>query len=217
MSGRLIGNLSARFQVNSSAAMDPDVPPGNQSIITTLFKQLLEFSLDFLLEYGLSFAKIATFVIAVIILLSVAVAISQKSKQSAKKGHLEITPLNQFYDEMSDAIKYAVMDEHQQKVESKKQQKRSRRRPRSNRKALKKAAKSDTEAVEQKPRVFVVNFHGNIAATAVTNLREEVTAILSQATDQDEVVVRWRVVVAWFTAMASLPVSWTEFASARFH
>lgn len=146
--------------------------------------------MDFLLEYGLFFAKIATFVIAVIILLSVAVAISQKSKQSAKKGHLEITPLNQFYDEMSDAIKYAVMDEHQQKVESKKQQKEKQKKSKEQQKALKKAAKSDTEAVEQKPRVFVVNFHGNISASAVTNLREEVTAILSQATDKDEVVVR---------------------------
>ena len=146
--------------------------------------------MDFLLEYGLFFAKIATFVIAVIILLSIAVAISQKSKQTAKKGHLEITPLNQFYDEMSDAIKYAVMDEHQQKVESKKQHKEKQKKSKEQQKALKKAAKSDTEAVEQKPRVFVVNFHGNISASAVTNLREEVTAILSQATDKDEVVVR---------------------------
>ena len=164
--------------------------PDNQSIITTLFKQLFGVLLDFLLEYGLFFAKIATFVIAVIILLSVAVAISQKSKQSAKKGHLEITPLNQFYDEMSDAIKYAVMDEHQQKIESKKQQKEKQKKSKEQQKALKKAAKNDTEAVEQKPRVFVVNFHGNISASAVTNLREEVTAILSQATDKDEVVVR---------------------------
>ena len=48
----------------------------------------------------------------------------------------------------------------------------------------------DAELPEQKPRVFVVNFHGNISASAVTNLREEVTAILSQATVNDEVVVR---------------------------
>lgn len=148
--------------------------------------------MDFLLEYGLFFAKIATFVIAVIILLSVAVGLSQKSKQSAKKGHLEITPLNEFYNEMSDAIKFAVMDEHQQKVESKKQQKEKQKKAREQQKALKKAAKgdSDKDAVEQKPRVFVVNFHGNISASAVTNLREEVTAILSQATEKDEVVVR---------------------------
>jgi len=148
--------------------------------------------LDFLLEYGLFLAKIVTFVIAVIILLSVIVGLSQKSKQSTHKGHLEITPLNELYDEMSEAIKLAVMDESLHKAEAKKQQKEKQKKAKEKQKALKKAAKSgsDDEAVEQKPRVFVVNFHGNISASAVTNLREEVTAILSQANEQDEVVVR---------------------------
>jgi serine protease SohB len=148
--------------------------------------------LDFLLEYGLFFAKIVTFVIAVIIILSVIVGLSQKSKQSSHKGHLEITPLNELYDEMSEAIKLAVMDESQHKAEAKKQQKDKQKKAKEKQKALKKAAKTgaDDAAVEAKPRVFVVNFHGNISASAVTNLREEVTAILSQANEQDEVVVR---------------------------
>ncbi len=148
--------------------------------------------MDFLLEYGLFFAKIVTFVIAVIILLSVIVGLSQKNKQSSHKGHLEITPLNELYDEMSEAIKLAVMDESQHKAEAKKQQKDKQKKAKEKQKALKKAAKTgaDDAAVEAKPRVFVVNFHGNISASAVTNLREEVTAILSQANEQDEVVVR---------------------------
>lgn len=148
--------------------------------------------MDFLLEYGLFFAKIVTFVIAVIILLSVIVGLSQKNKQSSHKGHLEITPLNELYDEMSEAIKLAVMDESLHKAEAKKQQKDKQKKAKEKQKALKKAAKTgaDDAAVEAKPRVFVVNFHGNISASAVTNLREEVTAILSQANEQDEVVVR---------------------------
>lgn len=148
--------------------------------------------MDFLFEYGLFFAKIVTFVIAVIILLSVIVAIGQKNKQSGHKGHLEITPLNELFDEMSEAIKLAVMDESLHKAEAKKQQKEKQKKAKEQQKALKKAAKSGSEedAIEQKPRVFVVNFHGNISASAVTNLREEVTAILSQATAKDEVVVR---------------------------
>ena len=80
--------------------------------------------MDFLLEYGLFFAKIVTFVIAVIILLSVAVGLSQKNKQSGHKGHLEITPLNELYDDMSEAVKLAVMDESLHKAEAKKLEKR---------------------------------------------------------------------------------------------
>ncbi len=148
--------------------------------------------MDFLFEYGLFFAKIITFVIAVIILLSVIVGLSQKNKQSGHKGHLEITPLNGLYEEMSDAIKLAVMDESLHKGEAKKQQKEKQKKAKEQQKALKQAAKSGSEnsVIDQKPRVFVVNFHGNISASAVTNLREEVTAILSQATENDEVVVR---------------------------
>ena len=48
----------------------------------------------------------------------------------------------------------------------------------------------EADADELKPAGFCVNFHGNISASAVTNLREEVTAILTQATGKDEVVVR---------------------------
>jgi len=149
--------------------------------------------LDFLIEYGLFLAKIATFVIAVIILLSVIVGLSQKNKHSGHRGHLEITPLNELYEEMSDAIKFAIMDESLHKAETKKLEKEKLKKAKEKQKALKKAAKSPSEdaaVIEQKARVFVVNFHGNISASAVTNLREEVTAILSQATEKDEVVVR---------------------------
>ena len=149
--------------------------------------------MDFLIEYGLFLAKIATFVIAVIILLSVIVGLSQKNKHSGHRGHLEITPLNELYEEMSDAIKFAIMDESLHKAETKKLEKEKLKKAKEKQKALKKAAKSPSEdaaVIEQKARVFVVNFHGNISASAVTNLREEVTAILSQATEKDEVVVR---------------------------
>ena len=149
--------------------------------------------MDFLIEYGLFLAKIATFVIAVIILLSVIVGLSQKNKQSGHRGHLEITPLNELYEEMSDAIKFAIMDESLHKAETKKLEKEKHKKAKEKQKALKKAAKNPSEdaaVIEQKARVFVVNFHGNISASAVTNLREEVTAILSQATEKDEVVVR---------------------------
>ena len=39
-------------------------------------------------------------------------------------------------------------------------------------------------------RVFVLDFHGDIAASAVTSLREEISAILPVATDKDEVMLR---------------------------
>ena len=147
--------------------------------------------MEFLFEYGLFLAKVVTGVVALVIVVSIVVGLSQKNRQSGTKGHLEITPLNEMFDDMSDAIKFAVMDESLHKAEDKRLQKDKQKKAKELQKASKKAAKDpDAELPAQKSRVFVVNFHGNISASAVTNLREEVTAILSQATANDEVVVR---------------------------
>ena len=43
---------------------------------------------------------------------------------------------------------------------------------------------------DDKPRLFVIDFHGSIDAKEVSSLREEITAILSVATKTDEVFVR---------------------------
>ena len=40
------------------------------------------------------------------------------------------------------------------------------------------------------PRSFVIDFKGDLKASAVPSLREEVSAILDVATEDDEVIVR---------------------------
>ena len=141
--------------------------------------------MEFLIEYGLFLAKAATVVVAVVIIISLGA--SQKSKHSADKGHLEITPLNQQFDDMSEAMLIATMDESMQKAEEKKLHKAKKKQA----KLDKKAHKADTEAEEEvKSRVFVLSFVGDVSASAVSHLREEVTAVLTQATSNDEVVVK---------------------------
>ncbi len=141
--------------------------------------------MEFLIEYGLFLAKAATVVVAVVIIISLGA--SQKSKHSADKGHLEITPLNQQFDDMSEAMLIATMDESMQKAEEKKLHKAKKKQA----KLDKKAHKADSEAEEEvKSRVFVLSFVGDVSASAVSHLREEVTAVLTQATSNDEVVVK---------------------------
>lgn len=141
--------------------------------------------MEFLIEYGLFLAKAATVVVAVVIIISLGA--SQKSKHSADKGHLEITPLNQQFDDMSEAMLIATMDESMQKAEEKKLHKAKKKQA----KLDKKAHKADTEGEEEvKSRVFVLSFVGDVSASAVSHLREEVTAVLTQATSNDEVVVK---------------------------
>jgi serine protease SohB len=57
-------------------------------------------------------------------------------------------------------------------------------------KVRKAQAKARTEPVPSRPRVFVLSFTGDIRATQVGGLREEVTAIVTVARPGDEVLVR---------------------------
>jgi serine protease SohB len=143
--------------------------------------------LEFFIEYGLFLAKVATVVVAIAIIISLAVGASLKGKQGGDKGHLEITPLNQQYEDMSEAMLIATMDESLQKAEEKKLHKAKKKQAKADKKAQKSERETDASA---KKRVFVLTFDGNISASAVSHLREEVTAVLTQAKANDEVLVK---------------------------
>ena len=145
--------------------------------------QNMEFSLEILAEYCLFLAKVVTAIVGFGVIVAIIASASQKNKQTAEKGELQISPLNDQYDEISEAMSTAMLDPVSQKAEAKKIRKEKKQRGKSEGK------KSKTEA-EEKKRVFVVKFNGNVSASAVANLREEVTAILTQAKPQDEVVVK---------------------------
>ena len=56
-------------------------------------------------------------------------------------------------------------------------------------KAEKKARKKEVDT-QSKKRMFIVNFHGDIKATNVSSLREEITAILTMANNKDEILIK---------------------------
>lgn len=143
--------------------------------------------MEFIIEYGLFLAKVTTVVFAIGIIISLVVSANQKGKQGGDKGHLEITPLNQQYEDMSEAMLIATLDQSQQKAEEKKLHKAKKKQAKADKKAQK--TESETDSKPQK-RVFVLTFDGNISASAVSHLREEVTAVLTQAKANDEVLVK---------------------------
>lgn len=95
------------------------------------------------------------------------------ARESAQRGRLDIRHLNEDYDGMALALKAATLPK----------------------KALKQARKEQKARDKQhdktaRRRPFVLNFHGDLRAAAVASLREEVTAVLTVAQPEDEVVVR---------------------------
>lgn len=132
--------------------------------------------MDFLIEYGMFLAKALTIIISTGAVLSMVVSASQKTNRGEDNGEIEILPLNIDFEKTKNKLRIATVEESEKKIERKKIKKESKNKNAFNPKS--------------KRRVYVVNFEGNIAASAVDNLREEITAILSVANKKDEIVVR---------------------------
>ena len=138
--------------------------------------------MEYLIEYGMFLAKAVTIVIAIALVVGIiAAASSRQRKGSDDKGHIRVNKLNEKLEQLQEELQRAILDKDGWKrLQKEKKQKL---------KKEKKSAAADAGA-ERKKRVYVISFKGDIAATEVSNLREEITAILSMAETADEVVLR---------------------------
>ncbi|MBV6286762.1 protease SohB [Pseudomonas aegrilactucae] len=130
--------------------------------------------MEFLAEYASFLAKTATLVIAFLVVLSAIAGLRGKGRRKAG-GQLQVTRLNDFYKELRERLESGLLDKAQLKALRKQQ------------------AKSDKQLKkkpEDKPRVFVLDFDGDIKASATESLRHEISALLTLATPRDEVVLR---------------------------
>jgi serine protease SohB len=132
--------------------------------------------IEFLAEYGLFLAKALTIVVAILVTVGGVVALSTRSHLTRSKEGIEVKHLNQNYENMANALQAVILPKKLLKQTFK---------------ARKKQLKVERGGGSpRKRRVFVVSFHGDIRGSAVASLREEVTAILTVAGADDEVVVR---------------------------
>ncbi|GAA0287455.1 protease SohB [Psychrosphaera haliotis] len=139
--------------------------------------------MEFLYEYGLFIAKTATIVVAIGLVLGFIAGAAIKPKNS-KKGELNIEYLSEEYQEDVKDLKKALLSKEQIKAFDKKQKAEDK----SKKKENKKKSKSSTEDLE-KSRLFVLEFDGDVEASATESLREEITAIVSIAEEGDRVVL----------------------------
>ncbi|HEY5643919.1 MAG TPA: protease SohB [Woeseiaceae bacterium] len=126
---------------------------------------------QFLAEYGMFLLKAATIVAAVVVVMLAAAAASRKAAHDG----LEIEHLNKKYKLIADALRNAVLPKSERKK---------------NAKARRKEAKAESKHPTARPRSFVIDFKGDLKASAVPSLREEVSAVLDVVDDGDEVIVR---------------------------
>ena len=132
--------------------------------------------MEFLAEYGMFFAKLLTIVFVFLIVIVGGVIISTRVKSGAE-GHLDIKNINHKYENMNILLSSQILP--------KKEFKKSIKEIKDSHKKKEKQSKSG----EILKRIFVLDFKGDIRASDVSSLREEITAILTVASKNDEVVV----------------------------
>ncbi len=135
--------------------------------------------MEFLSEYGLFFAKVITVVIAIIVIISAMAAQAMKNKSSGNlHGYIDIKNINDQFKDYEHQMKEVVLLHDDYKAEQKEEKK-----------ALKEEKKKQKKGNIQKPCLFVLNFNGDVKASELELLRQEITAILTVASANDEIMI----------------------------
>lgn len=133
--------------------------------------------MDFFTEYASFLAKTVTLVIAILVVLASFAALRSKGRRKSA-GQLQVSKLNDFYKGLRERLEQTLLDKDQLKALRKGEAK------------TEKSARKQKNKPEIKSRVFVLDFDGDIKASATESLRHEITALLTLATPKDEVVLR---------------------------
>lgn len=149
--------------------------------------------MDYIYEYGLFLAQAVTFVAAILILVAGLFAIGQRQRAEQHEGHIEIRNLNEKYKHIGETLRSVVEDPEKSKTRKKEEKKAEKKAAREKQKADRKKRKQGGDAEGEdgrRKRLYVMNFDGDLKASATDNLREEISAVLSQVHDGDEILVR---------------------------
>ncbi len=131
-----------------------------------------------LADYLIFLLEVITIVVAILLIVSGIVAAAAKGKLK-ESGKLTIRPLHTHYKEMKRQLEHGIYTHSDLKREMKAEK-------RIIKQERKKAKKEHTHA----KRIFVLTFDGDMRASQVESLREEVTAVLRVAKPSDEIVVK---------------------------
>jgi len=161
--------------------------------------------LEFIYDFGLFLLKSVTIVAAILIVIGGIVNTSQRNKANKTKGHaqgeIKLTNLSERYKDMVQDMQQSLLTRFEAKALNKAEKKAEKLKIKEDKNKAKELQKTksdkvvDAEQLAEKTedshkRLFVIDFDGDIKASAVDSLREEISAIIAIAGKQDEVLLR---------------------------
>ena len=136
--------------------------------------------MEFLAEYGMFLAKAVTVLVVVALIIGLAASAGVKDKPSG----LKITKLNDKLNKLKSQLQESVLDKTALKSVKKAEKTAAKQQAKAEKNADKK------ESTTSKKKVFVLDFNGDIKASQGERLKNEISALLTIASPEDEVVVK---------------------------
>lgn len=139
---------------------------------------------EILLNYGIFLLELLTIfgIIAVVVMLIL------EAKKQPEDGAISITNFSKKYQEQQTSLNHFFLSEEELKQQEKAEKEAEKAKVKAEKKRLKEGKEKPEE--EQKARLFVLDFNGDVHANAVNALRKEITALLSIAKPNDEVLLK---------------------------
>ena len=157
--------------------------------------------MNLLADYGLFLLKLLTVLVVVLAAAGAVAGMAARARRrgalpdGGAEGRVRVRRFNEQLDKLSEALSVSALEPAARQEAAKAR--------RARKKAEAKAAKASAKAARKRrgdgqtlvpetprPRTFVLDFAGDVRASAVEGLRREITAVLTSATSEDEVVVR---------------------------
>ena len=134
--------------------------------------------------FQLSLAALGVFGLF-LVFFSILALISIRKKKLAQGIKIEIKKLNETYKQNKEKILKEILDETEYKTYLKKEKQFLKEKNQT-----KKKEKQEQKDLPLPKKVYVLDFNGDVAASAVTTFREQITALLQTALPKDEIVIR---------------------------
>ena len=129
---------------------------------------------SFFAQYGLFIVQLLTAVVLFAAFAGIVVLVARRG--SEETGSISVQKMNEKFEQMRDAVTDVMLDKKELR-----QKKKARRRER------KRATKSEHE---KRDRIYVIDFKGDLHASATASLREEVSAVTAVAAADETVLLR---------------------------
>ena len=140
---------------------------------------------EILLNYGIFLLELLTVfgIVALIVVLII------ESRKQPENGTITVTNLTEKYQDQQKHLSSIFLSEEEQKHQEKQQKKEAKAKAKAEKKRLKEGG--EKSEAQEKARLFVLEFDGDVHASAVTALRKEIDAIISLAKpERDEVLLK---------------------------